>query len=171
MSALTLEPAMKVMQKNYHLVNQKTGDKVVVHPPRLPGLNKDFMNPKTEHDDWIRVFTVIEGSGKNFRKGKEIVLFHAPGEAPHCRIDNELWIIQVIPGVTAVKKRGYERKGYRGIMTRSTPKPLPVPAKPTPAQTIYERRLAFLEKARAVRTMNREIKMKKVNKQRKHQNA
>lgn len=109
--------SMKIMQKNYHLVSQKTGEKVVVHPPRLPGLKKDFVDPKNEKGEWIRVFDIVEGSGKQFRRGKEIVLYHAPGETPYCMIGNEKWEIEPIEGVHAIKKRGEERKGYRSVAT------------------------------------------------------
>lgn len=109
--------SMKIMQKNYHLVNQKTGEKVVVHPPRLPGLKQDFVDPKNEKGEWIRVFNIVEGAGRQFRRGKDIVLYHAPGETPYCMIGNEKWEIEPIEGVHAVKKRGEERKGFRGVAT------------------------------------------------------
>lgn len=109
--------SMKIMQKNYHLVNQKTGEKVVVHPPRLPGLKQDFVDPKNEKGEWIRVFSIVEGAGRQFRRGKDVVLYHAPGETPYCMIGNEKWEIEPIEGVHAIKKRGEQRKGFRSVAT------------------------------------------------------
>jgi hypothetical protein len=116
--------AMKIMQKPYHLVHDgiKEGEAVTVTPPRLPGLNKDFVNPKNDKGEWIRVFTVSEGN-TGMRKGKELTLTHAPGEVPSCEIDGVKWYIQPIPGIAAVKKRGPERKGYKGTMVADSAAP------------------------------------------------
>lgn len=119
----TTEKAMKIMQKPYHLVHDgiADGEEIVVHPPHMPGLNKDFQNPKNEKGEWIRVFTVADNGSRSMRKGKEIVLTHAPGEVPECIIDGVRWYIRPIPGVRAMKKRGAERKGFKGQMVADHP--------------------------------------------------
>jgi hypothetical protein len=88
---MTTKP-MKILQRKYSLVNVLTREKLTVFPPRVPGINKDFNNPKDSDGQWIRVFKVVEGP----RTGEEIVLRHLPGEAPSCVIDGIPWVLEAL---------------------------------------------------------------------------
>lgn len=87
----------RLRQKNYFLVNSKTGEAVVVHPPSLPGVNADGHNPK-ENGKWIRKFQVVDANGvAKFKKMKEIILLNTPSRLPSVKLDGERWSVKVIP--------------------------------------------------------------------------
>lgn len=84
--------AKKLMQKNYNLVNVKTGEKIVVHPPGLPGVNADGKNPKNAAKRWIRMFTIVDANGVAAFAGQSTIeLTHAPKELPSVEINGETW--------------------------------------------------------------------------------
>lgn len=96
--------ARKLMQKNYHLVNKVTGEKIVVHPPGLPGLNKDGQNPKKD-GRWIRVYRIVDAGDTKFKGQTEVMLTNQPGCLARETIDGQEWAIEEIPEVKAKRVR------------------------------------------------------------------
>jgi len=109
--------AVKIMMKNYHLVNKKSGDKMVVYPPRQPGLNQDRKKPKRSDGRWIRVFRIVDANGVDTSvfprpdgvEEDQVALYHLPGNPASVEVNGETWAIQPIPGVVAPKPRNKNR--------------------------------------------------------------
>jgi hypothetical protein len=94
------------MQKDYHLINERTGEKAVVHPPFLPGENADGKNPKNKDGHWIRRFTVVDAAGiPAFQANQMITLTHCPGNLPSAIFNGDKWQVRPIPDVKAVRQK------------------------------------------------------------------
>jgi hypothetical protein len=91
--------AFKIRQKNYHLVNETTGERVTVFPPVWPGLTGDQADAKKKNEagEWIRLFKVVDSNGvKHFDGMSTVVLTHAPKAAPYVMIDGQRWVSEAI---------------------------------------------------------------------------
>lgn len=126
--------ARKIMQKNYHLTNKVTGEKIVVHPPGLPGMNKDGKNPKKD-GRWIRQFTIIDAGNTKFKGQSEITLYNQPANLPKVTIDNEEWVVEEIPEVKAKRVRAEVEEAAAADAT-PTPAVDVAPAAPAAEVTI-----------------------------------
>lgn len=101
------EKASKLMHKNYYLVNEKSGEKITVYPPMIPGINAQ-KNDKKKNDagEWIRRFDIIDANGiKQFDGQAHIVLTHLPKMAPTVVINGEKWTIRAITKEPASTKK------------------------------------------------------------------
>jgi hypothetical protein len=108
---------IKIMDKLYDLVNPKTGESVIVHPPKsmLPGLNMDGKNAKDPEGRWVRVFRIEDSNGvKVFKHKRSVVLNHLPGDvAGFTDASGTRWNIRAIEGVHAEKARGKARQTHK----------------------------------------------------------
>ncbi len=99
--------ASKLMFKPYHLVNEKTGEKITVHPPRLPGVNGDPQDKKkTPEGEWIRKFDIVDMHGVQAFQGQTfIIMNHMPKMVPSIVVNGERWTIRVIEKEPKVKTK------------------------------------------------------------------
>ena len=95
----------RVMQKNHYLVNLRTNERMIVFPPKGPGLNEDWDNCMNANGEYIRVFKIVNTNGiKVFHPKKSLVLYNLPGHMPQMTDKhNDVWQVQEIPGVHSPK--------------------------------------------------------------------
>jgi hypothetical protein len=90
--------AFKIRKKDYHLTNEKTGEKLTVFPPAWPGANADRTNPKNEAGEWVRRYDIKDRNGIALAEfaGDTVILTHTPKAAPSIVINSERWITRAI---------------------------------------------------------------------------
>lgn len=111
---------MRIMKKNYHVVNRTTGATIVVHPARLPGLNRDKKDAKTSTGKWVRLYDVVDANGVDTSdlelvrpdnlNTNSIVLYNESGERPSVVVNGQRWELEAIPGVVAPKPRSAKKE-------------------------------------------------------------
>jgi hypothetical protein len=104
---MTPPKASKLMYKPYYLANEKTGERITVRPPKLPGINGEPKDKKkNEKGEWIRRFDILDTNGvKQFEGQTFIVMTHMPRAVPFIMINDEKWSVQPIgKEPTATKK-------------------------------------------------------------------
>jgi hypothetical protein len=91
-------PSAKLMFKPHYLVNEATGQKLTVHPPRLPGANSEKGEKwKNEKGEWIRNFSILDHNGTTAFAGQtHILMTHAPGAWPSIVVNGERWTVRRI---------------------------------------------------------------------------
>jgi len=97
----------RVMQKEYYLVNLRTGERLIVKAPRGPGINEDWQNPMNEKGEYIRIFRIINFNNIKVFTRPAIAMFHMPGTLPRTTdsVNGDIWAVQEIPGIRAPKPR------------------------------------------------------------------
>jgi hypothetical protein len=95
------------MPKDHYLVNLKTNERMIVHPPKAPGVGEDWIHPMTKDGDYIRIFKIINNNGIGvFLPKCSLMLLHKPGQMPTITDKNgNVWQVQEIPGIRAPKSR------------------------------------------------------------------
>lgn len=97
----------RVMQKNHYLVNLNTNERMVVFPPKAPGVGEDWVNAMNENGEYIRVFKIVNNNGIGvFSLKCSLVLLGKPGDMPTVIDKNgSVWQLQDIPNIRAPKAR------------------------------------------------------------------